>query len=86
VTAGVRSPSPFARAEMLAALHFAPLDERVIALLAPCIEDSSGLVRMRLIELLVAGRTKGFKTILDLYERDGDPQVRRMATILQSGK
>ena len=71
---------------MLAALHHVPLDEQIIGLLAPCIEDRSAVVRMRLVELLVAKRTKGYKTILDLYAADRDRHVRDMASVLAGGK
>ena len=86
VSAHVRARWPLARSEMLAALHHVPLDEQIIALLGPCIQDRSALVRMRLVELLVAKRTSGHKTILDLFAGDRDRHVRDMASVLAGRK
>ena len=84
--AHIRSRSSLARAEMLAALHHVTLDEHIIALLAPCIEDRSGLVRMRLIELLAAKKTRGRETLLDLFANDPDREVGEMASVFRGGK
>jgi len=86
VSAQLRGKWPLARSEMIAALHHVRLDEQVIGLLGPCIQDRSAVVRMRLVELLVAKRTKGHKTILDIYAADGDRHVRDMASALAGGK
>ena len=75
----LRDGTPLVRAEMLSALGFVPLEEPIIALTAPCVQDASGLVRGRLIELLAGQRTRGHETLLKLYRRDSDRFVRDMA-------
>ncbi|KKK76594.1 hypothetical protein LCGC14_2862070, partial [marine sediment metagenome] len=55
----LQADSPVLRAEMIGALNGLVLDARIIALTGPCVEDRSPLVRLRLIELLAANRTRG---------------------------
>jgi hypothetical protein len=86
VRAFLRSPSAAVRAEMLSALHHVELDPTAIALLAAVVEDSEAVVRMRLIELLAAKRTRGHRTLLDLFAQDADPLVRDMASAVGSAK
>lgn len=71
--------SPAVRQEMIAALHHVDLDEIVIRLLAPAIQDPHPAVRCRLIELLAGARTTGHRTILQLLAKDADELVRAMA-------
>jgi len=83
--AAIRSPSALVRAEMLAALQRVDLDERTIAVLAPCIQDRSALVRMRLVELLGAGRTAGFERLRRYFAADRDALVRQMSEAVAGG-
>jgi hypothetical protein len=76
----LQDPSELVRAEMLAALDQASLDESIIQVLVPAAGDSSPLVRFRLVELLSsAGQGRAAQTI-DALSRDPDPLVRQMAT------
>ncbi len=84
--AHIRSRSSLVRSEMLAALHYVDLEERIIALLSPCVQDTSALVRMRLIELLAAKKTKGRVTLVDLFINDRDSEVSAMAKIFRQGE
>lgn len=77
---------PVVRAEMLAALRHVDLDAQLISLMAPRIQDDSGLVRMRLIELLAAKRTRGHRTLLDYFAADSDEMVREMTKALRDQK
>ncbi len=78
--------SSVVRAEMLAALRHVDLDSQIISLMAPRIQDASSLVRMRLIELLAAKRTRGHRTLLDYFAADGDEMVREMTKALRDQK
>ena len=69
------------RAEMLAALQHVRLDESILSLLAPHIEDRSALVRFRMVELIGASGTSGRKTIVDYLAQDPDKWVRMMASV-----
>lgn len=71
--------SPGVRQEMIASLAHVSLDEIVISLLAPAIEDPSPMVRCRLVELLASKQTRGHKTIVDLLAKDTDDLVAAMA-------
>ncbi len=84
-SAFLQADAPLVRAEMLAALRFVRLEEPIIALMAPCVEDASALVRGRLIELLAGQRTRGHQTLLKLYARDPDRFVRDMAAAVAGG-
>ncbi len=75
--------SPVVRAEMLAALQHVDLDARIISLMGPRIQDADSMVRLRLIELLAAKRTKGHRTLLDHFAADSDDLVREMAKALR---
>jgi hypothetical protein len=70
-----------ARAETAAVLHFVPLSERMIGALAPAIQDRSPVVRMRLIDLLAAKQTPGYRKLVQVFSRDADEDVRRMAEL-----
>ncbi|MDY7010342.1 MAG: hypothetical protein SVV80_06255 [Planctomycetota bacterium] len=78
--------SSVVRAEMLAALRWVDLDAQLISLMAPIIQDASGLVRMRLIELLAAKRTRGYRTLLDHFAADSDEIVREMTKAMREQK
>ena len=82
----LRDRSSVVRSEMLAALHHVKLDDRVISLTGPCIEDASPLVRLRLIDLLAAKDTKGHQGLLEIFARDRDALVREMAKALTRKK
>jgi len=80
----LRADAAAVRAEMLAALRHADLDDRVIGLMGPLIEDRDAAVRLRLIDLLAAKRTSGHETLLDYFARDDDPLVRQIAAALRA--
>lgn len=76
----MQDPSEVVRAEMVAALGQAWLDEEILNVVSPAATDPSPLVRFRLVELLsAAGQGKAEQTI-DLLARDADPLVRQMAS------
>lgn len=75
----LQSDQPALRAEMLAALSFVPLDDQIIALLAPLTDDTSPLVRMQLIALLAGQATRGYEKLQAGYAKDPDRFVRDMA-------
>jgi len=77
----LRHERPVVRAEMLAALHAVPLDERIIALTAPCVSDADPLVRLRVLDLLAGRRTRGYQGLVKLFAKDADPYVREMAAV-----
>ncbi|MCK4625337.1 MAG: HEAT repeat domain-containing protein, partial [Phycisphaerae bacterium] len=79
----LESPSPVVRSEMLAALHHVDLNAQIISLMGPRIQDTDSMVRMRLIELLAVKRTRGHRTLLDLFAVDSDELVREMAKALR---
>ncbi len=66
------------RAEMLAALCDASLDESIAAVILPSAKDPSPLVRLRLAEVLGATGVKGRQAIMDELSRDTDELVRQM--------
>ncbi len=74
------------RAEMLGALQHVELDERMIGLLAPAVQDESPLVRMRLIELLGAKRTAGHQTLVKHFRTDPSQAVRAMAEAVSAAE
>ncbi len=75
----LQDPSEAVRAEMLAALDQAQLDETLAAVLLPAAQDASPLVRFRLVELLgICEASKQEKTLQQLSQ-DTDPLVRQMA-------
>jgi tetratricopeptide (TPR) repeat protein len=74
----MQDPSDVVRAEMLAALDQAFLDDSIIQIVVPAANDASPLVRFRLVELLSsAGQGRGAETV-DALTRDNDPLVRQM--------
>ena len=75
----LQAPSAAVRAEMVAALEHASLDNQIIGLLDP--GDVSPLVRLRTIELLASKRTPGYKGLAGAFSEDKEPLVRSMATV-----
>lgn len=82
----LQTDEPVVRAEMLLALQNVDLDSQIISLMGRCIEDPSPLVRMRLIELLVVKKTRGYKTILSYLSYDRDELVKAMIKALAGQK
>ncbi len=80
----LQAPQSAVRAEMLTGLYHVNLDKSIISLLGPCIEDASPMVRMRLVELLVAKRTRGYRFMLTHFAGDKDVLVREMTKALTS--
>ena len=78
----LRDRSPVLRAGMIAALQHVDLDERIIGLLGPNVQDPSAIVRMRLIELLAGKRTRGYETLVDFFAKDRSVAVRGMAAAM----
>ncbi|MCJ7544304.1 MAG: HEAT repeat domain-containing protein, partial [Phycisphaerae bacterium] len=76
----MQDPSEAVRAEMVAALGQASLDEDILKVLSPAATDSSPLVRFRLVELLSAGGEGKAQKTIDLLARDADALVRQMAS------
>ena len=72
------------RAEMLAALHGAALGEHTLRVLSPAVEDSSSLVRLRVVELLGASGSPVHRTIVDYLAQDEHELVRLMASAFAS--
>jgi len=79
-------PSPVIRAEMLAALGQASLDEQIVSLLGVLIEDPSPLVRFRLTELLGASGLPGQDVMIERFAHDDDEMVRAMALAFRGGQ
>jgi tetratricopeptide (TPR) repeat protein len=71
------------RAETLAALIAAKLDEPILAIVAPVEKDPSPLVRFRLAELLGVSRASGQRAVMERLALDGDPLVKMMAGTFQ---
>ena len=86
LSAALSSPRPEVRSEMLAALEWVDLDDKIISLLAPVVQDPSPLVRIRLIELLAGKKTPGHQPLLEMYQNDPDAAVKAMATALAAEK
>lgn len=79
MTQALRDPAPVVRAELVASLGYANLGGDILDRLGILIEDLNPLVRMRVIELVGASETPGKQRLIELFLRDGDPHVRRMA-------
>lgn len=77
-------PSDVVRAEMVSQLGGVPLDDKIVSLLAPVIEDRSPVVRLRLAELLGACGLPGQGPVLELLSRDRDDLVRAMALAMRA--
>jgi tetratricopeptide (TPR) repeat protein len=75
----LRDPSPAVRQEMVAALRPVELDDTMIGLLAPAVNDESPAVRMRVVELLVSKQTEGCESLLKAFAQDKHDLVRDMA-------
>jgi len=75
----LKDDSDAVRAEMIAALPEAPLDGRILSLLAPVIKDPSALVRFRIAELFGAAKTPGTEAAMASLAEDKDELVRLMA-------
>ena len=75
----LKDSSPTVRAEMLASLNYVSLDKSIVRLLSRAVEDTSSLVRFRMVELIGASGTPGRETIVDYLAQDKDQHVRRMA-------
>ena len=80
----LQSPTPAVRAEMLSALRNVQLDALGISLLGAIVSDPDPIVRMRLVELLAAKRTPGYRTWRRHFARDRDPLVRDMAEAVRA--
>jgi HEAT repeat protein len=80
----LKDPSDVVRAEMLAAMGAVPLDDKIVVLFAPVIEDRSALVRFRVAELLGASGIKRQNTIVDYMAQDADEMVRLMASAFKA--
>jgi hypothetical protein len=76
----LKDPSEVVRAEMIAALGSASLDDSILAVLSPTANDPSPLVRFRLVELLSAEAPGLAAKTIDALTRDTDPLVRQMAS------
>ncbi len=77
----LRDDSPAVRAESLTYTQYVALDERIISLLSPLVndKDAATIVKFRLVELLGAGGGEEQKSIIDYYAQDDDEMVRLMA-------
>jgi len=75
--------SAVVRAETLAALSAANLDEPILAIIAPTETDPSPLVRFRLAELLGVLRPPGQQGVIERLVQDGDTMVKMMAEAFQ---
>jgi len=80
----MEDPSPAVRAEMLAALCDASLDDSILAVVSPAAKDPTPLVRCRMAELLGAAAVKGQEATMDMLSGDSDPFVRQMVVAFQS--
>ena len=79
VQKALQDPSETVRAEMIAALDSASLDEDLLRILTPAAADPSPLVRFRLVELLCSSTGQGkAQEAIDTLARDTDPLVRQM--------
>ncbi len=84
--AALRDKSDVVRAEMIAALGTVPMENDIVTLISrgAGVEDPSGLVRFRLVELLGASGLRGQETIIDFLARDRYDMVRMMAQAFQA--
>jgi hypothetical protein len=71
------------RAEALAALGPAKMDDSILAVIVPMEKDPSPLVRLRLAELLGVSRAPGQQAIVDRLAQDSDEMVKTMAGAFQ---
>jgi HEAT repeat protein len=79
MSAALRDPSAVVRAEIITALEYADMGDAMLNEIGLVVEDPSPLVRFRVAELIGASGTKGSRTLIDLYAKDPDAQVRLMA-------
>jgi tetratricopeptide (TPR) repeat protein len=79
VKKAIQDPSEAVRAEMLAALDQAQVDDSLVAVVLPAAQDASPLVRFRLVELLGASGLRTQEKTLEQLALDNNPQVRQMA-------
>jgi tetratricopeptide (TPR) repeat protein len=82
----LKDSSPAVRAELLAGLCDAKLDEETLKYLGPVIEDPDALVRLRMAELIGASNTRGRETIVSYLAQDKDDLVRLMASAFAGQK
>jgi tetratricopeptide (TPR) repeat protein len=83
--AALRDKSDVIRAEMIAALGAVPMENDIVTLVSQGagVQDPSGLVRFRLVELLGASGLRGQETIIDVLAQDRYDMVRMMAQAFQ---
>ena len=74
----MQDPSEVVRAEMVAALGQASLDDDIVNVLKPAAQDASPLVRFRLVELLAANEQGKGADLVNALSHDADPLVRQM--------
>lgn len=75
----LKDASPAVRQEMVASMRLVDLDDTMVGLLAPAVNDESPAVRLRAVELLVGKQTTGYESLQKLFAEDKDPLVRDMA-------
>ena len=83
--AALRDESDVIRAEMIAAIGTVPMENDIVTLISQGagVQDPSGLVRFRLVELLGASGLRGQETIIDFLSQDRYDMVRMMAQAFQ---
>ena len=71
------------RAEALAAMGPAKMDDSILAVIVPMEKDPSPLVRLRLAELLGVSRATGQQAVVERLAKDSDEMVQTMAGAFQ---
>ncbi len=75
----LQDKNPAVRSVMIASLEGVDMDGSILNRLAAVIEDPSPLVRFRVVELIGSSETQGRAKLVQLYTKDADKRVRRMA-------
>lgn len=78
----IQDKSAAVRAEALASLPDAPMDQMTITLLSVLIDDPSPAVRLRVLDALGTAELKGKERLLDRYSKDADEIIQALAKVL----
>ncbi len=79
----LKDSAPLVRAEMVSSLNGVSVNEVILGVLGPAIEDPDPLVRFRLAEMIGLSGSSGRQTILTYLSKDSDEMVCQMAKAVQ---